>query len=60
MCLTGTFVASWSLAQKVAGSSPFSVMISIFVTDFADISERFRKNLNGFDIYPSDNPQSIL
>ena len=60
MCLTGTVVASWSLAQKVVGSNPFTVMISIFVTDFAEFSEKFRKNPNGFDIYPSDNPQPIL
>ena len=26
MCLAGTVVASWSLTQEVAGSSPFAVM----------------------------------
>ena len=60
MCLAGTVAASRSLAQKVAGSSPFTVMISIFVTDFAEFSEKFRRNPNGFDIYPSYNPQPIL
>ena len=27
MCLAGTVVASWSLTQEVAGSSPFIVML---------------------------------
>ena len=26
MCLAGAVVASWSLAQEVAGSNPFTVM----------------------------------
>ena len=41
MCLTGTVVASWSLTQEVAGSSPFTVMTNIFVTQFAEFSETF-------------------
>ena len=31
MCLAGTVVASWSLMQEMAGSSPFTV-INIFIT----------------------------
>ena len=30
----------------MAGSSPFSVMTNIFVTEFAEFSEAFRKNSN--------------
>ena len=30
MCLAGAVVASWSLTQEVAGSSPFTVMTNIF------------------------------
>ena len=33
MCLAGTVVTFWSLTQVVAGSSPFTVMTNIFVTD---------------------------
>ena len=43
MCLASTMVASWSLTQEVAGSSPFTVMTNIFVTEFAEFSETFRK-----------------
>ena len=39
MCLAGTVVASWSLTQEVAGSSPFTVMTNIFVTEFREFSE---------------------
>ena len=39
MCLVGTVIASWSLTQDVAGSSPFAVMTNIFVTEFAEFSE---------------------
>ena len=46
MCLAGTEVASWSLTQEVAGSSPFTVMANIFVTKFTEFSETFRKNSN--------------
>ena len=28
MCLAGSVVASWSLTQEVAGSNPFTVMMS--------------------------------
>ena len=44
MCLAGAVVACWSLTQELAGSSPFTVMINIFVTEFAELSETFRKN----------------
>ena len=44
MCLASTVVASWSLTQEVAGSSPYTVMVNIFVTEFTEFSETFRKN----------------
>ena len=31
MCLADAVVASWSLTQEVAGSSPFAIMTNIFV-----------------------------
>ena len=34
MCLTGAVVASWSLTQEVAGSSPFYCSDKYFVTEF--------------------------
>ena len=34
-CLTGAVVASWSLTQEVVGSSHFTVMTNIFVTEFS-------------------------
>ena len=46
MCLAGAGVASWSLTQEVAGSSPFTVMTNIYVTEFAEFSEKFRENSN--------------
>ena len=36
MCFSGAAVASWSLTQEVAGSSPFTVMTNIFVTEFSE------------------------
>ena len=39
MCLAGAVVASWSVKQEVWGSSPFTVMTSIFVTEFAEFIE---------------------
>ena len=44
MHLAGAVVVSWSLAQEVAVSSPFAVMANIFVTEFSELSETFRKN----------------
>ena len=38
-----TVVPSWSLTQE-AGSNPFTVMTNIFVTEFSEFSETFRKN----------------
>ena len=37
-------VASWSLTEEMAGSSPFTVVTNIFVTKFTEFSETFRKN----------------
>ena len=34
MCLAGAMIACWSLTQEVAGSSPYTVMTNIFVTEF--------------------------
>ena len=45
MCLAGPVVASWSLTHEVACSSPFTVVTNIFVTEFAELSETFRKKL---------------
>ena len=45
MYLAGAVVASWSLTQEVAGTSPFTAM-TIFVIEFAEFSETFRKNSN--------------
>ena len=39
MCLAVTVVASWSITQEVAGSSPFTVMRIIFASEFAEFSE---------------------
>ena len=39
MCLASDVVASWSLRQEVAGSSLFTVMTNIFVTEFSEFSE---------------------
>ena len=36
MCLAGAVVPYCSLTQEVAGSSPFTVMTNIFVTEFAE------------------------
>ena len=44
MCLADTVVASWPLTPEVAVSSPFTVMTNIFVTEFPEFSETFRKN----------------
>ena len=45
MYLAGAVVASWSLTQEVAGTSLFTAM-TIFVIEFAEFSETFRKNSN--------------
>ena len=47
MCLAGTVVASWFLAQEMTGLSPFTVMTNIFVPEFAEFSETCRKNSIG-------------
>ena len=39
MCLADAVVASWSLTQEMAGSSPFTVMSNIFVNEFTEFSE---------------------
>ena len=46
MCLVGTVAASWSLAQEVAGSSPFTVMTNISVTELSEFSENIERKLN--------------
>ena len=42
--LAGAVVASWSLTHEVAGLRHFTVMTNIFVTEFDEFSETFRKN----------------
>ena len=46
ICLAGAVIACWSLTQEMASSSPFTVMTNIFVTEFAEFTETFRKNSN--------------
>ena len=50
VCLAGTVVASWSVMQEVAGSSPYTVMTNIFVAQFS--VKPFRENSieNGFPL----------
>ena len=38
MCLVGAVVASWSLTHEVAGSSLFTVMRIIFVSELAEFN----------------------
>ena len=45
MCLPGAVVASRSLTQEVAGSSPFTVVRNTFVTEFAEFSENIKGKL---------------
>ena len=46
MCIAGTVVASWSLTQEAAGSSPFTVMIKIFLSEFREnIQEKLHCDL---------------
>ena len=43
-CLAGAVVVSWSLTQEIAGSGPFTVLITILVTEFSKSSENiYRK-----------------
>ena len=51
MCLAGAVVASWFLTQEVAGLSPFTVKANIFVMEFSEFSEKFRKNSNGSNVW---------
>ena len=44
MCPTGAVVECWSLTQEIASLSPFTVMKNIFVTEFAEFTEKIRKN----------------
>ena len=43
MCLAGTMVASWSLTQDVAGSSP--LMTNIFITESTEFSENIKEKV---------------
>ena len=57
MSLAGSVVASLSLTQEVASSNPFTVMTNIFVTEFAEFGETFRKNSNGwFTVFLCERP----
>ena len=44
MCLAGAVVAFLSLTQKVAGSSPFTVMTNILSLNSANSLKPFREN----------------
>ena len=46
ICLAGAVAASWSFTQEVTGSSPFTVMANIFVTEFAEFSENIQENVH--------------
>ena len=39
MCLAGALVASWSLMQEMADSSPITIMTNFFVSEFTEFSE---------------------
>ena len=45
ICHACAVVASWSLTQEVAGLSPFTVMTNIFVIEFTEFCEAFRKKV---------------
>ena len=45
MCVDGAVVASWFLAQEVACSNPFTVIINIFVSEFAEFAENIKGKL---------------
>ena len=42
MCHAGVVVASWSLTQEVAGSSPFTVMTNISVKNLGKTAMNYR------------------
>ena len=39
ICLADAMVESWSVTQEAVGSSPFTVLTNIFVTEFAELRE---------------------
>ena len=53
MCLSGTVVVPWSFTQEVAGSSHFTVMTNIFVTEFSEFSKTFKRNSSVIFIFIS-------
>ena len=57
MCLVGTVAASWFLAQEVAGSSPFTVMTNIFVTELKTLREN---SINLISQNSEKNPRNIV
>ena len=42
MCLAGAVVASWSLTQEVAGSSPFTVMTNTVMKNLGKTAMNYR------------------
>ena len=46
VCLAGAMVASWTLTQEVAGSSTFTVMTNIFVTEFTELHLKVMVDIN--------------
>ena len=53
MCLSGTVVVPWSLTQELAGSSHFTVMTNIFVTEFSEFNKTFKRNSSVIFIFIS-------
>ena len=46
MCLAGTVVTLWSFKQEVTGLSPFTVMTTIFLTEFSEFNDNFYGKFN--------------
>ena len=44
MCLAGAVIASWSLTQEVAGSSPFTIATITLSLNSANSVKTFREN----------------
>ena len=57
MCLAGAAIAYWSWTEKVAGSSPLTVMTNIAVTEFAEKNLR-RTQVRCVDLHKLDTVQT--
>ena len=54
MCPSDIVLASWSLTQEVAGSSPFTAMRIIFVSEFTEFSENILEKLQYYTVVHLD------